>query len=207
MKEHSVAKSYTARSTADAEVAYDDWSSNYETDLCKAGYRIPGHIAAVFTRFVPLEATPILDAGCGGGLQAEALSLTGYGGFTGIDFSEGMIGIARGKGIYEDLRRMVLGQPLDLPDDHFEAVLCAGCITPGHAPPHSFDELVRVCQPGKPIIFSLRDDPAQDPAYPAAVKRLEDAGAWKRIFVSASFHSLPYGEPEITHRIHVYKVA
>ena len=206
MNEHSVAKSYTVASAADAEVAYDNWSSEYEVDLFRAGYRIPGYIATVFTRFVPLEASPILDAGCGGGLQVEPLALTGYGSFTGIDFSEGMLAIARSKGIYETLTRMVLGQTLDLPDDYFAAVLCAGCITPGHAPPQSFDELVRVCQPGKPIIFSLRDDPAQDAAYPAAIKRLEDAGAWKPSFVTASFRSLPYGEPEITHRIYVYTV-
>ena len=207
MSDHSVAKSYTATSAAEAEVAYDDWARDYEADLCKAGYRIPGHIAAVFARFVPLEAAPLLDAGCGGGLQAEALALAGYGGFVGIDFSEGMLEIARRKGIYDELSRMVLGEPLDLPDDHFAAVLSAGCITPGHAPPQSFDELVRVCQPGKPVVFSLRDDPAQDPAYPAAVRRLEEAGAWRPLFVTASFHSLPYGEPDITHRIHVYQVA
>ena len=86
------------------------------------------------------------------------------------------------------------------------AVLSCGCITPGHAPAHSFDELIRVCRPGGLIVFSLRDDPAQDPAYPAALERLASIGAWEPVFVTSSFQSLPYGEPEITHRIHVYAV-
>ncbi len=208
MSEHGVAKFYAMESAAEAEAAYDTWARDYEPDLCKAGYRIPAAIAAIFTRFVPLDASPILDAGCGSGLQTEGLALAGYRGFTGIDFSEGMLDVARDKGIYAELRRMVLGETLDLPDDHFAAVISAGCITPGHAPPNSYDELVRVCKPGGPVIFSLREDAGQDPAYPAAVKRLEDAGTWTPEFVSDSFHSMPYGEgdADITHRIHVYRV-
>ena len=206
MSDHSVAKSYAVKSTAEAEAAYDDWASSYEPDLCKAGYRLPGHLATVFTRFVPPDATPILDAGCGGGIQTEALTLVGYRGITGIDFSEGMLAVAREKGIYDDLRRMVMGEALDLPGDHFAAVLSCGCITPGHAPANSFDELIRVCRPGGLIVFSLRNDPGQDPAYPAALERLEAAGAWQPVFATAGFQSLPYGEKEVSHRVHVYRV-
>jgi len=207
MSEHSVGKSYEVKTTEEAEADYDDWAADYEADLCRSGYRIPGHIATVFARFVDRDAAPILDAGCGGGIQAEALALAGYGSMTGIDFSNGMMSVARSKSIYDDLRRMVLGEPLDLPDDHFAAVLSSGCITPGHAPPHSFDELIRVCRPGGMLVFSLRDDPAQDPAYPAALERHEQSGAWEPVFTSRSFQSLPYGEPEISHRIHVYRAA
>ena len=170
------------------------------------GYRIPGHIATVFTRFVAPDAAPILDAGCGGGHQAEALALVGYGPIAGIDFSEGMMAVARAKGIYAELRRMVMGERLDFPDDHFAAVVSSGCITPGHAPPHSFDELIRICRPGGLIVFSLRDDAAQEPDYPAAVERLAQAGAWEEVFTSDSFQSMPNGEPEVSHRIHVYRV-
>lgn len=206
MAEHSVSKSYGVKTTEEAEAAYDEWAADYEADLCRAGYRIPGHIGTVFARFVDLEASPILDAGCGGGHQAEALALAGYGPITGIDLSEGMMSVARSKGIYDDLQRMVLGEPLDLPDDHFAAVLSSGCITPGHAPPHSFDELIRVCRPGGMMVFSLRDDAAQEPAYPAALERHERSGAWEPVFSSRSFQSMPYGEPEVSHRIHVYRV-
>lgn len=130
-------------------------------------------VPTVFARHVAPGTAPILDAGCGGGIQAEPLVLAGYGPITGIDFSAGMLEVARKKGIYAELRQMVLGEHLDFPDDHFAAVLSSGCITPKHAPAHSFDELIRITMPGGLIIFSLRDDPSQEPEYPAALERLE----------------------------------
>ena len=77
--------------------AYDEWAKQYEPDLCALGYRIPAMIAATFVRFVPAETAPILDAGCGGGIQAEPLAMLGYGPSVGIDLSEGMIAVARAK--------------------------------------------------------------------------------------------------------------
>jgi SAM-dependent methyltransferase len=201
-----VGRSYAAGSLVEQEKAYDAWAARYEPDLFGMGYRIPAVLAGVFARFVPADAAPILDAGCGGGVQAEALALLGYGPITGIDLSEGMLGVARAKGVYANLRRMMLGEPLDFPDDNFAAVLSTGTITPRHAPPHSLDELIRVARPGAPIVFSLRDDPAQEPDYPAAVARLEAEGRWRPLFSTPSFRSMPYGEPEITHRIHVFEV-
>ena len=51
----------------------------------------------------------------------------------------------------------------------------------------------------------MRDDPAQEPDYPAALEKHKKSSAWDPVFTSASFQSLPYGEPEISHRIHVYR--
>lgn len=203
----SVSKSYTASTVDEQQSAYDEWAEEYEQDLCAMGYRIPAVIASVFTRFVPLDASPILDAGCGGGIQAEPLAMLGFRPITGIDLSEGMLEVARRKGFYSELRQMTLGESLDFPDDTFAAVLSAGTITPGHAPAHSFDELIRVARPEATVIFSLRDDSRQQPEYPATLERLEAAGAWSSVFLTDSFHSMPYGEPEVTHRIHVYRVA
>lgn len=202
-----VSKSYGAKSPEEQQAVYDDWAGRYEADLCAMGYRIPAMAAALFTRHVPGHAAPILDAGCGGGIQAEPLDAVGYGPITGIDLSEGMLGIARAKGIYAELRRMTLGERLDFPDGRFEASLCIGAITPGHAPPDSLDELIRVTAPGGRIVFSLRDDPGQDPAYPAAVERLVEAGRWMPVAATGSFASMPYGEPDITHRLLVYEVS
>lgn len=201
-----VSASYTASTVEEQQATYDTWADKYEPDLCGMGYRIPAVIASVFTRFVPKDTQPILDAGCGGGIQAEALALLGYNPITGIDLSEGMLQVARAKNIYADLRQMTLGEHLDFPDDTFAAVLSAGTITPNHAPPHSFEELIRVTRPGAPIIFSLRDDPAQKPEYPATLDRLEKEGAWSPVFSTDSFTSMPYGEPTVSHRIHVYRV-
>lgn len=206
MADTKVSASYAATSVAEQQAAYDSWADEYERDLCGMGYRIPAVMAAVFTRFVPADTGPILDAGCGAGIQAEPLAMIGYQPITGIDLSDGMLQVARGKGIYADLRQMTLGERLDFPDDHFGAVLSSGTITPKHAPAHSFAELIRVARRGAPIVFSLRDDPAQDPEYPAMLARLKREGAWSPLFRTASFKSMPYGEPDVTHSVHVYRV-
>ncbi len=206
MSKSMVDRVYGAKTQDEQEAAYDEWSAQYERDLCAMGYRPPAISSAVFTRYVPADAAPILDAGCGGGLQTEALVALGYGPFTGIDLSEGMLSVARSKGIYKELRQMALGGRLDFPDDTFAAVLSIGTITPGHAPPESFEDLIRVARPEAPIIFSLRSDAGQDQKYAEACNRLEAAGRWRHVFSTGSFVAMPYGEPEVTVRIHVYEV-
>lgn len=206
MSGSKVSRSYAASSIEQQQATYDDWAGQYEPDLCAMGYRIPAVIASVFTRFVPKGTAPILDAGCGGGIQSEPLALLGFKPIVGVDLSDGMLDVARAKGIYSELRRMTLGEALDFADDSFAAVVSSGTITPKHAPPESFVELIRVARPGAPIVFSLRDDAEQEPGYPAMVDELAAAGAWSKVFETDSFHSMPYGEPEVTHRVHVYQV-
>jgi len=206
MHKTDVSKSYQAESIEEQQEAYNEWANNYEADLCAMGYRIPAMIASVFTRFVTLETSPILDAGCGGGIQTEPLVMLGYGPVVGVDLSEGMLKVARSKKIYAELKQATLGESLDFPTSRFAAIISAGTITPKHAPAHSFEELVRVAKPGAPIVFSLRDDPLQEQEYPQMLKKLESEKKWECVFKSCSFQSMPYGEPEITHRIHVYKV-
>ena len=207
MTDRPVDRSYYAETPEEARSAYDDWAAKYEADLCAMGYRIPAMIASVFTRYVPSDAGPVLDAGCGGGIQAEPLAELGYGPITGIDLSDGMLAVARSKNIYAGLKQQVMGETLDFPDHHFAAVICSGVITPGHAPAHSFNELVRISRPGARIIFSMRSDPSQKPEYPAAVEALAKDGAWAHVFSTKPFHSMPYGEPDVLHQVHVYEVA
>ncbi len=206
MSNSMVDRVYGAKTQDEQESAYDEWSAQYERDLCAMGYRLPAITSAVFTRYVPTDAAPVLDAGCGGGLQTEALVALGYGPFTGIDLSEGMLSIARSKGIYKELRQMALGGRLDFPDDTFAAVLSIGTITPGHAPADSFEDLIRVARPEAPIIFSLRSDAKQDPKYAETCDRLEAAERWHHIFSTADFVVMPYSEPDIKARVHVYEV-
>ena len=200
-----VGLAYEANTVEEQKAAYDDWAASYESDLCQMGYRIPAVAAAVFARFITAPGGPILDAGCGGGIQSEALALSGYGPITGIDLSEGMLKVARSKGFYSELKQMALGGRLDFSDEQFAVVFSTGTITPKHAPPESFDDLIRITRTGGKIIFSLRDDVNQEPEYPQAVKRHEKAGNWRHLFSTESFRSMPYGEPEISHRVHVYE--
>lgn len=100
---------------------------------------------------------------------------------------------------------MALGGRLDFADATFQVIFSTGTITPKHAPPESFDDLIRIVKPGGLIIFSMRNDPAQEPAYPAAVAQHEKEGNWNHVFSTNGFQSMPYGEPDITHQVHVYQ--
>ena len=210
MSETKVSKVYAATSVQQQEQAYDEWAASYEPDLCAMGWRAPAVMAAVFIRYVPQDAQPILDAGCGGGIQVEPLAAVGYSGFTGIDLSVGMLAVAEQKKLYEELQQATLGEPLNFPDDHFAAILSTGVITPGHATANCFDELIRIAQPGACILFSLRDDQQMHDNYRAdyhdILNALEAKGRWQHVFQTEPFIPMPYGEPEVIHRIQVYRV-
>lgn len=196
--------SYHSRDVDEQRVVYDQWAGNYEKDLFAMGNRIPTMCPVLFAQHVPTDIGSILDAGCGGGLQSEPLALMGYGPITGIDLSEGMLDVARSKGFYADLRRMTMGEPLAFDSESFDAIMCCGVLTPGHAPANSLFELIRVAKSGAPLVFSMRDDKGQGAEYFTALDELDASGAWDRKFVSQPFQSLPYGEPEVFHRVYLY---
>lgn len=199
-------KVYAATNQDESEKAYDAWANRYDADVFNFGYRIPAVAAAVFGRFVSLESSPILDAACGTGLQTEPLVLAGYGPFIGFDLSTEMLAIAKRKGLYESLHKMALGGGLDFDADSFPVTLCVGAISPGHAGPKSFVDLIRVTEPGGLVIFSLRVDQGQDPEFPEAVAEHERQRDWKRRFATEGFPSLPTGEPDVAHAVYVYEV-
>ncbi len=196
---------YAASTPTEAEAAYDAWASGYDADLMKMGYRLPWHVAAAILTHVPMCA-PILDAGCGTGLQVEPLHLMGWRGFTGIDLSTEMMQVARAKGLYEDLQQAVLGEALLFDTNQFAATLSVGTITPGHAPIEALDELIRVTRPGGHLIYTLRHDAGQDPHYLAYPKTLEAQGLIRPVFSTPDFATMPLGEPNIRNAVHICEV-
>ena len=205
-KNPQVERVYAARTTKESEDAYDDWAAAYESDIFSYGSRFPFVAASVFTRFVKPGEGPILDAGCGTGLQIEPIALAGYDHIVGIDLSEGMLAVARRKGFYSELRKMTLGERLNFDDNAFANTITTGTITPGHAPPHAFEELIRVTRPSGRIIVSLRTDDDVDPAYPEALVNYETSQLWKRVFESEEFAAMPFGEPEVRTTVFVFEV-
>ncbi|MYB34755.1 MAG: methyltransferase domain-containing protein [Gammaproteobacteria bacterium] len=206
-KQHKIIQDvYNATSDEQSAQAYDQWAHQYEQDVLSWGARFPFVAATVFARFVGLEQGKILDAGCGTGLQGELLHLCGYSDIVGIDMSEGMLSVARPKGIYSSLYPMTLGQELDFADDTFANAITTGTITPGHAPPHSFMEIIRVTRSQGKIIVNIRTDDDVDPAYPAALREYENSGLWKKIYQSEEYPAMPTGEPDILTTAYVYEV-
>lgn len=139
---------YAAKTEEETAAAYAGWAATYEADLYEAGYRGPPLAAALLSRYAPEGDDPILDAAAGTGMVGDLIALLGFENVTGIDLSADMLKVAEGKGVYSELRTMRLGEALDFADDHFAATLIVGALTPGHAPPESLYELVRVTRPG-----------------------------------------------------------
>jgi ubiquinone/menaquinone biosynthesis C-methylase UbiE len=200
-------KVYAASTDEERRTAYNEWAGAYDKDVSSFGIQLPYVGACVFARFVEMGTGPILDAGCGTGMHSLPLNMMGYSGFHGIDISDGMLAIAKQRGIYETLQNMALGGALDLETDAFEVTYSIGCLAPGNAPPNSLDEFIRVTKPGGLVIWSThahlneRTQPFHD-----ARQKLTDTGKWSLEYATEPFMSMPDGDPEIMHAVYVYKV-
>jgi SAM-dependent methyltransferase len=195
---------YAADTTDKQRKAYNAWASDYDRDIFQYSIRTPAIAAALFTRYIAPDEGPILDAGCGTGLQGEPLALLGYGPITGIDLSEGMLETAIAKGIYAELSLATLGEPLDFADGTFANTYCTGALVPSHAPPSSFDELIHATRPGGRLVVSLRADTGAE--YIEALASHIAAGRLIAEHTSPEFISLPLADPAMRNRIHMLKV-
>ncbi len=156
-------------------------------------------------KYVPTEAR-ILDAGAGTGLVGKVLTEMGYGNLIAMDMSQGMLQEARKKGVYKELHTMVMGEQLDFDTDSFDAVICVGTLTLGHAPANSLNELVRITKPTGYIVYTLRPDIYEENGFKEIHNDLELARKWKLVEVSEEIQFLPKGEPDIYHQVWVYQV-
>ena len=206
MGQDFVNRVFKTKSPEGQRVIYDEWSATYEQEIFGNGYRTPAIIAAAFARFVPFDSGPILDAGCGGGLQSEPLAQLGYGPLHGIDISPGMLSVAQAKGIYANLEIMPLDADLPFADDQFAAVISAGVLSPGQAPAASLNALARVTRPGGFCVFSLRGGDRITPDYHDTCDALERQGAWQLRLNTGPYQVMPITEPEGLHEVRVYEV-
>lgn len=197
---------YTAKSETDLIAAYDVWAASYDTDLVSFGYKIPTIVAGFFGRHVKPPDTPILDAGAGTGMISEGLSYLGYHGITAIDLSDGMLAVARQKGIYDRVLKMRLGDRLDFDDATFAATVCAGTLTAGHVKEEVFDELIRVTRPQGHVIFSVRVDSDHGAPYLKRQAHLEAENTWTLKDQTEPLQSMPLAEPDVLHQVFVYQV-
>ena len=197
---------YASRNNEELAQRYDQWASEYDIDLTEEfGWVGPQRAADTFSRYVSKDAK-VLDAGVGTGLVGQCLADLGYRDLAGIDLSPGMLKEAGKKGIYRELRQMVLGEPLDFPTDAFDAVISVGVFTLGHAPAEALKEIIRITQPGGYIVFTLRPDVYENGGFREVQRSLEAGGRWERVEVGEPFQTLPTGEPEVYHQVWVYKV-
>jgi SAM-dependent methyltransferase len=147
---------YQAGSAEEIAALYDGWAQTYEQEMAQAGYRHPSICLALLARHLPGGAAPLLDAGAGTGLVGEWLRIVGYPETDALDLSEGMLALAARKGVYRQLHRLALGQPLPFADGAYAGIVSAGVFTTGHVGPEGLDELVRICRPGGAIVLTVK---------------------------------------------------
>ena len=68
--------------------AYDKWADTYDAEMAQAGYRHPSGCLALFARYLPKGAAPLLDAGVGTGMIGDWPGIVGYPDVEGLDMSE-----------------------------------------------------------------------------------------------------------------------
>ena len=198
---------YSSKDNRELEERYDQWARDYDSDLItEFEYHSPRRAAEVLAAHVPRNAR-ILDAGAGTGLVGEILASMGYQRMVAMDLSQGMLEEARKKGVYESFHQMVMGETLDYETGSFDAVITVGVLTVGHAPASSLDELVRVTRPNGHIVFSLRPDVHENNGFRERQDELESQGKWQLVERTEEFRPMPKGEPEVTHRVWMYRVA
>lgn len=205
-EKHNLAEAYREKTPDEARQLYDDWATSYERDNLVKGFRLPWMAAAFLARHLPSGSGPILDAGCGTGLVGESLAVLGYGPITGCDLSGEMMAVARRRGVYRSLDRQDLGQPMPYSDAQFAAFACIGCYGPGHAPPHSLRELVRVTQTGGIGTFNLRESTYVAQGFGAVMQAMEDQGYWRLREKSPAFRPYVIDEPDLMTNIYVVEM-
>ena len=204
MKRYSSDWIDAAKSKEDIQERYDEWASSYDKDLLdKWQYVLPAFIGDLFMKYVENRKASVLDAGAGTGLSGEYLKNHGYDNLFGVDASEKMMNQAKSKKIYRKLEKMFLGEMLDYHDNQFDAVLSVGTI--GHAPPESFDELIRITKPSGLIIFSIREAFYNEPKFYKKLQALQELDKWILIERTELIQGMP-GESDNYHYGFVYKV-
>ena len=197
---------YSAKTSQEAAELYDSWAEDYERRVSSWGYTTPAVAAWFLGRYVGPKDGTVLDAGAGTGLMGLVLAPLGYDDLVGIDASRDMLEYAREKGAYKDLRQMELGGRLDFPDDAFAAVVATGVFAAGHAPPESFEELIRVTKPGGYVIFSVRTDVYLEGGFKEKQEALEREQRWHMVEMTEPFAHLRFEDPKLKVRVFAYQV-
>jgi SAM-dependent methyltransferase len=197
---------YSSTSSEQLIARYDTWSASYESEMeDNYGWSAPRVTAEVVQKYVLFEGR-ILDAGVGPGMVGQILDEAGYTNLDGFDFSAGMLAQARLKKVYGDLRQVELGDTLDYESNSFDAVICIGVLTLGHAPASSLDEMVRITKPGGHVIYTMRPDYRESAGFIAKESELESAGLWKLAEVTDPVQTMPKGIPDAMMQVWVFEV-
>jgi len=140
----------------ETQQAYKDWSSTYDDDLEGFGYVAPQTGVELFHTAVDGRTNlKIFDAGCGTGRVGQLLHAKGYRHIHGADFSPEMLAKAKALDVYETLSERNFREPLPIPDNQYDGILCIGVYSSFIGEPF-IRELVRIGKPKATLVLSCR---------------------------------------------------
>lgn len=186
---------------------YDEWAGNYDQQIWASGNPYIAVANGLVGRHLADYDAKILDAGCGTGNMAQILHQTGYRNIDGLEPSEGMLAIAEKKDIYRQLYPLYLGSDIDLPDNSYDAVVAAGVLTHGHAPPESLDGILKITRPNGLIVFSMSQIAYEEMGFQHKMDELDAAHRWELLDRSRLFRTYPFSEKEahLRHWVFAYR--
>jgi len=183
---------------------YDLWAQSYDGDVGSyEDYLVPKEAAQVAQRVLDKDAL-IVDAGAGTGLVGQTLMEAGFQRLIAVDYSEGMLEVARQKKVYQELHQCDLSGPTEFKEGSVDCVVTCG--TTSQMPCASLQEFVRIVRPGGHIIFAVVPDAWEKFGYAGVFSTLESKGRISFVSRGKSFQMLPTTEPEFFCEIWVMSV-
>lgn len=202
-------QAYSVETEDELESFYDDWARTYDEDHDVVGCFHHVTAAEALSRHLPELHARILDVGAGTGLAGMELGGLGYDNIAAVDFSAGMLEVARERGLYNAYWVMNLNHPLDgIESDAFDATLGVGIFSYGQVENTCLDELLRIVKPGGVIAFTMRVEfhDANEMGFRDRMKELEEAGRWELIERTDPAPYLPEKDPDALFRVWLYRV-
>ncbi len=83
-----------------------------------------------------------------------------------------------------------------MPENCYDAVVAAGVLTHGHAPPESLDGILQIARQGAAIVFSLSLIAFEEYGFKQKIEQLESSGAWQKLDQSLLFRTYPFSDKE-----------
>lgn len=171
-----LAQARGAHTSEENQRLYLQWAETYNRDVTGSAenYIAPMTLAETALQAGDQAKGTVLDAGCGTGLVGVALAQGGATTIDGLDLSPAMLKVAEKTGVYRDLVVGDLTQKVDIPDNSYDMVTCAGTFTHGHVGPDpALREFVRIVKTGGLIVATILDDIWLSGGFKAEVERLE----------------------------------
>lgn len=165
-KRLDVRTAYAVQTPAENAALYASWARTYDESFAAAtDYVFPQQVARIFHE--QGGHGPVLDAGAGTGLVAEAIATRKACLIDAFDISPAMLSIAKAKGVYRKLVQGDLTKELPFADGSYSSVVSAGTFTHGHVGPEALDELIRVATSGALFVLTIKAELYQTHGFAA----------------------------------------